>query len=128
MMTTNNGDNITSKNLDRLANFLSHELENPAIATQIPDGAHIFHGSYKDAKLTQGNLELATNILLGMTLGYVEEAPLMMIFEHEQEKLTLIDLSETLQKEQAEAFIGRFQKQNQKKMSMKFDQLTAVGG
>jgi hypothetical protein len=125
-MKASKGNNLTSKNLDRLTDFLNQELENPTLSSQIPEGAHIFHGSYNDTDLTQGNLELATKILLGMTLGYVEEAPLIMLFEQEQGKQTLLDLSETLEKEQAQAFIGRFQKQNQKKMSAKIDQLLAV--
>lgn len=125
-MRENNGNNLTSKNLDRLTDFLNQELINPTFSSQIPDGAHIFHGSYSDSDLTQGNLKLAAKILLGMTLGYVDEAPLIMVFEQEQGKQTLLDLSETLQKEQAQAFIGRFQKQNQKKMTAKINQLLAV--
>jgi hypothetical protein len=125
-MGENNGNNLTSKNLDRLTDFLNRELENPIFASQIPEGAHIFHGSYNDAALTQGNLKLATKILLGMTLGYVEDAPLIMLFEREQGEQILLNLSETLEKEQAQAFIGRFQKQNQKKVTVKLNQLLAV--
>lgn len=125
-MRENSGNNLTSKNLDRLSDFLNRELENPTLASQIPAGAHLFHGSYRDTDLTQSNLHLATKILLGMTLGYVEEAPLMMVFEHKRGKQTLLDLSETLQKEQAQAFIGRFQKQSQKKMTAKINQLLAI--
>ena len=55
-MRDNNGNNLTSKNLDRLSDFLNRELENPTFASQIPDGAHIFHGSHSDTDLTQGNL------------------------------------------------------------------------
>jgi hypothetical protein len=123
MTRLNNGKTLTDKNLDRLTAFLNQELENPIFASQIPDGAHIFHGSFNDSGLTQGNLELATKILLGMTLGYVEEAPLVMVFEHEPGKQTLLNLSETLKKEQAQAFIGRFQIQNQKKMTARLNRL-----
>ncbi len=125
-MTENNGNNLTSKNLDRLSDFLNGELENSALSSQIPDGAHIFHGSYSDTDLTQGNLNLATKLLLGITLGYVEDAPLMMVFEHKNGKHILIDLSETLQKKQAQAFIGRFQKQSQKKMATQINQVLAI--
>ena len=110
-MKENNDTDLTSKNLDRLTDFLNRELENSTFASQIPDRAHIFHGSYRDMDLTQGNLKLATRILLGMTLGYVEDGPLMMLFENKQDEQVLLDLSESLQKEQAQVFIGRFQEQ-----------------
>jgi len=125
-MRENNGSNLTSKNLDRLSDFLNRELESSTLASQIPDGAHIFHGSFSDTDLTQGNLNLATKLLLGMTLGYVEDAPLMMVFEQKGGKHVLLDLSETLQKKQAQAFIGRFQKQTQKKMTAKINQFLAI--
>jgi hypothetical protein len=125
-MAENNDINFTDKNLDRLSDFLNRELENPAFASQIPDGAHIFHGSYNDATLTQGNLNLATKLLLGMMLGYVEEAPLMMVFEHKDGKHILLNLSETRQKKQAQAFIGRFQKQSQKTMAAKIKQFQSL--
>ena len=125
-MRENNDANLTSKNLDRLSDFLNQELENSTLASQIPDGAHIFHGSYNDTDLTQGNLKLAAKLLLGITLGYVEDAPLMMLFEHKHGKPSLLDLSETLQKNQAQAFIGRFQKQSQEKMTAKINQLLAI--
>lgn len=125
-MAENNDNNLTDKNLDRLSDFLNQELANPTLALQIPDGSHIFHGSYNDRDLTQGNLNLAAKLLLGMTLGYVEDAPLMMVFEHKNGKHVLIDLSEALQKKQAEAFIGRFQKESQKKMTAKINQFLAI--
>ena len=125
-MGENNNNNLTSKNLDRLSDFLDRELENSTWASQIPEGAHIFHGSYSDTDLTQGNLNLAAKLLLGMTLGYVEDAPLMMLFEHTHGKHILLDLSETLQKKQAQAFIGRFQKKSQKKMTAKINQFLAI--
>ena len=126
IMSDDKSISLTSKNLDQLADFLSNELANPTISSQIPDGAHIFHGSYKDSDLTQGNLKLAIKILLGMTLGYVEEAPLMMVFEQEHGEQSLLNLSEIIHKKQAEAFIGQFEKQNQKKMTAKLNQLLAV--
>ena len=125
-MKATNDTLLTNKNLDRLSNFLSQELDNPTLSAQIPDGAHIFHGSYNDTDLTQENLNLAAKLLLGMTLGYVEDAPIVMVFEHKNGKLVLIDLSETLQKKQAHAFIGRFQKQSQKKMTAKINQFLAM--
>lgn len=125
-MKANNDTNLTDKNLDRLSNFLNQELDNPTLSSQIPDGAHIFHGAYNDSDLTQENLNLAAKLLLGMTLGYVEDAPLMMVFEQKNGKHVLIDLSETLPKKQAQAFIGRFQKQSQKKMAAKINQFLAI--
>lgn len=95
-MGKNNDDHLTDKNLDQLADFLNQELAHPTLGSQIPDGAHIFHGSYNDKELTQENLNLATNLLLGMTLGYVEGAPLIMLFEYGHGKQTVVDLSETI--------------------------------
>ena len=125
-MSKNNNSDLTSKNLDQLAEFLTWELEDGNLSSQIPDGAHIFYGSYNDSDLTQSNLKLASKILLGMTLGYVEDAPLMMVYEQAQGERTLFDLSEMLQKQQAQAFIGRFEQQNQKKMSARIKELLAV--
>ena len=125
-MRENNDTNLTGKNLARLTDFLNQELEHSTLASQIPDGAHIFYGSYSDTDLTQGNLKLATKILLGMTLGYIEDAPLMMLFEQKQGKQTLLDLSGMLQKEQAQAFISRFQEQRQKEMTAEINKLLAV--
>ena len=104
-----------SKNLDRLSDFLNLELENSTLASQIPDGAHIFHGSYNDANLTQDNLNLAARILLGMTLGYVEDAPLIMLFEYKHGKQTLLDLSETLQKNKPRRSLGNSRNKVRKK-------------
>ena len=126
MMSANNDNDLTGKNLDRLTDFLNQELENSTLSAQIPDGAHIFHGSYSNTDLIQDNLKLAAKILLGMALGYVEYAPLMMLFEQKQGKQTLLDLSGVLRKEQAMAFIGRFQEQSRTKMTAKINQLLAV--
>jgi hypothetical protein len=125
-MKASNDTHLTDENLDRLSDFLTQELDNPTVSSQIPDGAHIFHGSYNDPDLTQENLNLAAKLLLGMTLGYVEDAPLMMVFEQKNGNRVLIDLSETLQKKQALAFIGRFQKQSQQKMTAKINQFLAI--
>ncbi|MCI0690550.1 hypothetical protein L0337_00920 [candidate division KSB1 bacterium] len=57
-MQTNEQTNLTDKNLDRFAELLNRELERPGLAEYIPNGAHIFHGSYSDAALTQENLKL----------------------------------------------------------------------
>lgn len=55
-MVETNQSSITDKNLDRLATLLNREMENPGCAEQIPDGAHIFHGSYNDLVLTQSKV------------------------------------------------------------------------
>lgn len=126
MMSKNNDNDLTDKNLDRLADFLNQELAQPTLGLQIPDGAHIFHGSYNDKELTQGNLNLATKLLLGMTLGYVDEAPLVMVFEYGNGKQTVVDLSETIQKQYVQTFIGQFQQQSEQKMRAKIKQLAVV--
>lgn len=126
MMQQNNDNSLTDKNLDRLADFLQQVADNPALGFQIPEGAHIFHGSYNDKELTQGNLNLATKLLLGMTLGYVDEAPLVMVFEYGNGKQTVVDLSETIQKQYVQTFIGQFQQQSEQKMRAKIKQLAVV--
>lgn len=122
-MRTSNNTTITDKNLDRLATFLNRELERPTFASQIPSGTHIFHDSYRDAKLTEANFKLATDILLGMTLGYVEEAPLMMVFEYKPGQETLIDLSSKVYKRKARSFVETFRKQSQKDMTVDINEL-----
>ena len=116
----------TDKNLDRLTRFLSREVENSTLSAQIPHGAHIFHGAYNDANLTQANLKIATNIMLGMTLGYVEEAPLMMIFEYQPNRDTLIDLSSESYKKGTQVLIHSIREKNQRRLSNEIDELVAV--
>ena len=125
-MRTESNTALTNEILDRLENFLSRELENPTLSAQIPDGAHIFHGSHSDPELTQGSLDLATKLLFGMTLGYIEEASLLMVFEYRDGEYTLIELSDARQKQQAQAVIGRFQEQGQKKLTTQINQLLAA--
>jgi len=122
-MEKNNQVSLTGKNLDRLAEFLNHELEQPALAVQIPNGAHIFHSSYNDMALTQANLQLVSKILLGMTLGYVEDAPLVMVFEYKPGRQTVIDLSDEVRKGKVRTFVERFQEQSRHEMVVKIKEL-----
>lgn len=115
-MGKNNQNSLTEKNLDRLAAFLEREMEQPGLAADIPSGAHIFHGSYNDMTLTQANVSLATRILLGMTLGYIDEAPLVMVYEYRPGRQTVIDLSSNAQKAKTLSFIQLFQEQSQQEM------------
>ncbi len=116
----------TSKNLDRLAEFLTRELNQPYLAPQIPDGAHIFHGSINDDTLTQANLDLAAKILLGMTLGYVEEAPLILIMETASQQHQIINLSAEWQRREAASFVTTFQQQTQQQMVSQVEATLAV--
>ncbi len=106
-----NGEQIalTDENLDRLATFLSRELEQPDLAEQIPNGAHLFYGSYANAALTQANLQLVSQTLLGMILGYIQDAPLVMLFEYAPGRQVVIDLLDEAQKDRARLFIAGFQ-------------------
>ena len=113
-MGRNNHTDVTDKNLDRLANFLTSELAVPSVSEQIPDGAHLFHGAYNDLSLTNANLDLASEVLLGMILGYVDQAPLMMLFERAPGQNTVIDLSDETSKQRAEAFIDLFRRDSQR--------------
>ncbi len=121
-----NNKTLTDRNLDLLADFLTRELEQPNLAKQIPDGAQVFHGTYNDAALTQANLQRATKILVGMTLGFIEEAPLVMIFEYQPGQQTAIDLSSNEQKREIEMFIKAFQTQNQQRITGKISELVEV--
>jgi len=122
-MRRNDQASLTDRNLDKLAEFLSHELERPALATQIPDGAHIFHGSRNDTTLTQANLRLASKTLLGMTLGYIEDAPLVMVFEYQPGRRTVVDLSSKAQRGSARALVERFQERSQREMIVRINEL-----
>ncbi len=113
-MGRSNHIDVTDKNLDRLADFLTNELAMPAVSDQIPDGAHLFHGAYNDLSLTNANLDLASQVLLGMILGYVEPAPLMMVFERAPGQNTVIDLSDETNKQRAEAFVDLFRRDSQR--------------
>ena len=122
-MKGSNQIDLTGKNLDRLVEFLDREMEQSTLAAQIPNGAHIFHGSHNDTTLTQANLQLVSTILLGMTLGYVEDAPLMMVFEYKPGKQTVIDLSDEVQKDKVRTFVEGFQEQSQYEMTVKINEL-----
>ncbi len=117
---------LTDKNLDRLADLLNQRLAEPGLFEQIPDGAHVFHGSFHDAALTQANLKLANKILLGMILGYVEESPLVMVFEHKPGKKIVIDLSSEAQKGRVQQFIEMFQEQSQQEATVRINELLAA--
>ena len=122
-MKTTKYSSVTDKNLDRLAGLLSRELASPSLTDQIPDSAHIFHGSHSDASLTQENLKLVGKILLGMTLGYVEEAPLIMVYEYKPGKHTAIDFSTPTQKDTAQEFIESFQERSQQNLTARLNEL-----
>ncbi len=113
-MEQNNLTNLTDVNLDHLSKFLSHELEQPTLATRIPSGAHIFYGARDDVALTQANLQLVSKVSLGMALGYTEDAPLMMMFEYGPGMQTVVNLSNAVQKDRVHTFIAGFQEQHKR--------------
>ncbi len=121
-----NEPNMTDKNIDRFAGFITRELGKSTLSARIPQGAHIFHGAYNDSDLTQANLDMATNILLGMTLGYVEDAPLVMIFEYRPNQETLIDLSSEVYRKGAQSLIQSVRKKSQQELSHRIDELVAA--
>jgi hypothetical protein len=108
---------LTEKNLDRLADFLRRGQENLTLAGQLPDGAHIFHGAYDDADFTRANVNLASKIALGMALGYVDEAPLIMVFENEHGEYIVLNLSTAVFREQSHNLIESYQKQSHRKVA-----------
>jgi hypothetical protein len=117
---------LTERNLDWLINFLPNQLEQPNLAEQIPTGAHLFPGSAQDPSLTQANLRLAAKILLGMTLGYVEEAPLLMVYTDRTGAQQVIDLARDLLKRQAQHFVETFQVEAGQRLTSEIHQLLAV--
>ena len=125
-MRTDNKVSLTDKNLDYLAEFLNQELKQPMLSAQIPDGAHLFYGSYNDPAMTQDNLRLASKILLGMTLSYVEDAPLVMVFKARDGNQMIIDLSDETEKAKIRSFIEKFHKQCQHEMVDKINDLVAA--
>lgn len=84
---------LTDKNLDQLNEFLNRELAGEGLVVQIPDGAHLFYGSASNTALTRENLDLATKVLLGMMPGYIEDAPLTMVYEKQPGHQIALDLS-----------------------------------
>ncbi|MFQ5858687.1 MAG: hypothetical protein ACE5LU_24055 [Anaerolineae bacterium] len=125
-MRTSNQASTTDKNLDRLAEFLNREIEHPTLMAQIPNGAHVFHGTYSDSNLTEANLRLATNTLLGMALGYVEKAPLVMVFEYKPGQETLVDLASEAHRRKVQTLIQAFRKQSQQELNTKISELAAL--
>ncbi len=125
-MTENNLNDLTDKNLDRLVEFLNHELANPTVSEQIPPGAHLFHGSYNDAALTEANLKLSSKILLGMALGFIEEAPLLMVYEYQAGQQKIVDLSSETQRYRVRSMIETFQEQSQREVTSNLDALQAA--
>lgn len=125
-MAENNLNSVTDKNLDRLKDFLNRELANPSLAEQIPSGAHLFHGSYNDSSLTEANLNLSSRVLLGMALGFVEEAPLVMIYEYEPGRQKVIDLSSEKRKYSVRNLVETFQELSQHEIPLNPEMLQAA--
>lgn len=125
-MTERNQANVTDKNLDRLADFLQSELTQPALAAQIPNGAHIFHGAYNDMALTQANLNMSAVALMGMALGLREKAPVVMLFEAKPGQHVVIDLATTERKRKIQTFAEMFQEQSQQEILTEINELMAA--
>lgn len=124
-MQENMQANLTDRNLDWLAHFLTSELAHGMLMGQIPTGAHIFPGFAVDPALTKANLRLASKILLGMALGYVEEAPIVMVYEDRHHEQTVLNLSDKLQGKHVRTFVEGFQDQSQQLLSSAIQQLEA---
>jgi hypothetical protein len=125
-MKKNNQIGLTEKNLDNLAELLASEIENPVVADLIPSGAHLFYGSHKDQAFTMDNLKLASKVLLGMAIGYIEEAPLVMVCEDKTGQKKAFDLSSDKLKSKASDFINEFHVQSQQEMRAQLDGLLAA--
>ena len=125
-MAQRNQTDVTDKNLDRLADFLTNELTQPALATQIPDGAHIFHGAYNDIALTQANLKMSAITLMGMTLGLREKAPVIMLFESKPGQHVVINLATADRIRKLQTFAEMFQEQSQQEILSEINELMAA--
>ena len=125
-MTKDSNHDTTSQNLDKLAEFLSNEIKQATLADKIPTGAHLFHGSYNNMRLTQANIETATSILMEMALGVTKEAPLIMIFEHRPGQQTIIDLGTKQRKQNALQLLKSFQEQNKMDVETEINALLAA--
>jgi len=114
------------KNLDQLNELLNKELAGAGLADQIPDGTHLFYGSASNVALTRDNLDLAAKVLLGMMLGYIEDAPLTMVNEKQSGHQIALDLSTMLSKKQAESAISRFQRESRQRMGSQIEKALAA--
>lgn len=121
-----NQASVTDKNLDRLTRFLKNEMEHPSLAVQIPNGAHIFHGTHDDMELTQTNITMATTMLIEMALGICEEAPLVMLFEAKSGQLIAIDLSTEERKRKVQGLLEALQEQNKQEVVTEINELLAA--
>ena len=119
-------NSLTDKNLDQLKDFFNQESANLSLSEQIPSGAHLFHGSYNDSALTEANLKLSSKILLGMALGFVEEAPLLMIYEYEPGRQKVIDLSSEKRKSNVRNLVETFQELSQHEVPLNPEMLQAA--
>jgi len=61
-----------------------------------------------------------------MSLGYVEEAPLMMIFEYQPKREKVIDLSDEAYKKSTQMLLRSFQEKYQRELSSKLDELVVA--
>ncbi len=121
-----NKPSVSDENLARFSDFLTRELEQPDLSSQITSGTHLFHGADDEVALTQRNLRLASKVMLGMSLGYVDEAPLAMIYELESGTQKLITLSTDVERNKVQSFIETFQETTQKEMAVKIHDLVAA--
>lgn len=65
------------------------------------------------SSLTEANLKLSAKISVGMALGFVEEAPLLMIYEYEPGRQKVIDLSSEKRKYSVRNLVETFQELSQ---------------
>lgn len=125
-MADRNQTEVTNKNLDRLANFLTNELKQPTLAAQIPNGAHIFHGAYHDMALTEANLNMSAVTLMGMALGFREEAPVIMLFESKPGHQVIIDLATDERKHKIQKLAETLQEESQQEILGEINELMAA--
>ena len=113
-MAKNKQASLTDRGLDKFNQFLGSELAQASnLASQIPDQAFIFHGSYDDSALTQAEIEKAADLLVRMQLGVEEEAPVIIIFEYARQQYRVIDFATDQRKRQAQDWLNSFRQQSQ---------------
>ena len=123
-MLENNQAVLVNRGLDRLSDFLMGELEQLTnLASQIPDRAFIFMGSYNDPELTQAEITKASDLLIRMALEIEEEAPLMIIFEYAAAEYEVINFADEQRKQQVAEWIDAFRERSSQAVQVEINQL-----
>lgn len=125
-MTNNKESALVSKRIEKLNQFLSNELNGTtSLASQIPDQARLYYGTYNDPELTKADMDMAINSLISILLGIEKEVPLRMIYEYAPGKFTVIDLASEERKRQVQKSLIFLHEQSLQTIQTEINQLVA---